>query len=121
MWREFCLNLLWGCKDFKLEGIEVLMRPVFRGTRMVDIDLCYKYRLIHRSLKEIGQELGGLTVWRDESGLQETKRTNDKRQFHEDIKHNQCNKAVSYKIVFCLPEIDFLNINYFLTTSSISC
>ncbi len=33
-----------------------------RDARMVYIDLCCKYRLFHKSLREIGHELGDLTV-----------------------------------------------------------
>ncbi len=51
------------CKVFKVEEAEVIRRrSIFRDARMVYVDLCCKYRLLHKSLNEIGKELGDMTV-----------------------------------------------------------
>ncbi len=59
------------CEVFKVEEAEVVRRrSIFREARMVYIDLCCKYRLLHKSLKEIGKELGDLTV----DGMSQTRK-----------------------------------------------
>jgi len=85
------------CKVFKVKRVELLKRrSVFRDARMVYIDLCCKYRLLHKSLKEIGNELGGLTV----GGMcQVRKRLNERMQKDDAlrIKHNRCTKTLNKK------------------------
>jgi hypothetical protein len=66
----------------------------FREARMVYIDLCCRYRLYHKSLREIGQELGGLTV----GGMSQVrKRLKEKLQKDDTLRfmYNRCNKALS--------------------------
>ncbi len=82
------------CRIFKADKVELLeRRSVFREARMVYIDLCCKHRLLHKSLKEIGNELGGLTV----GGMSQV-RKRLKEQMRKDnslrIKYNQCNKVL---------------------------
>ncbi len=82
------------CNVFKVEKTELLKRrSVFREARMVYIDLCCKHRLLHKSLKEIGKELGDLTV----GGMSQV-RKRLKEQMRKDnslrIKYNQCNKVL---------------------------
>ncbi len=88
--QEFIIDTV--CNVFKVEKSELLKRrSVFREERMVYIDLCCKYRLFHISLKEIGMELGGLTV----GGMsQSRKRLKQKIQKDNSLKlkYNQCNK-----------------------------
>ncbi len=83
------------CKVFKVEETEVIRRrSIFREARMVYIDLCCKYRLLHKSLKEIGKELGDLTV----GGMSQTrKRLKTKLQKSNSLrsKYNQCNEIIS--------------------------
>ena len=51
------------CNIFEVKREELLkQRSIYREARMVYIDLCCKYRLFYKSLREIGRELGGLTV-----------------------------------------------------------
>ncbi len=82
------------CNVFKVEKTELLKRrSVFREARMVYIDLCCKHRLLHKSLKEIGKELGDLTV----GGMSQVrKRLKEKLQKDNTLmtKYNQCNKAL---------------------------
>jgi len=82
------------CKVFKAEEAEVIRRrSIFRDARMVYIDLCCKYRLLHKSLKEIGKELGDLTV----GGMSQTrKRLKAKLQKSNSLrsKYNQCNEII---------------------------
>jgi len=82
------------CKVFKVEKTELLKRwSVYREARMVYIDLCCKHRLSHKSLKEIGKELGDLTV----GGMSQIrKRLKEKMQKNNSLrtKHNQCNKIL---------------------------
>lgn len=90
---EFIIDTV--CKVFKVENAELSRRQsVYREARAVYIDLCCKYRLFHKSLKEIGKELGGLTV----GGMSQIrKRLKEKMQ--KDIplrlKYNKCNDALS--------------------------
>ncbi len=83
------------CRIFKADKVELLeRRSVFREARMVYIDLCCKHRLLHKSLKEIGNELGGLTV----GGMSQIrKRLKEKMQKDNSLRlmYNQCNKALS--------------------------
>ncbi len=68
-------------------------RSVFREARMVYIDLCCKHRLLHKSLKEIGKDLGGLTV----GGMSQTrKRLKEKLIKSNSLrnKYNQCNEIL---------------------------
>ncbi len=68
-------------------------RSEFREARMVYIDLCCKYRLLHKSLKEIGTELGDLTV----GGMSQTrKRLRAKLQKSNSLKskYSQCNEII---------------------------
>ncbi|MCP4255362.1 MAG: hypothetical protein GY775_18550, partial [Candidatus Scalindua sp.] len=85
------------CKVFKVEEAEVIKRrSIFREARMVYIDLCCKYRLLHKSLKEIGKDLGGLTV----GGMSQTrKRLKEKLQKKNSLrrKYNQCNEILYNK------------------------
>ncbi|ODS31597.1 MAG: hypothetical protein SCARUB_03288 [Candidatus Scalindua rubra] len=91
--QEFIIDTV--CKVFKVEKVELLKRrSAFREARMVYIDLCCKYRLFHKSLKEIGQELGGLTV----GGMSQIRKKLKERMQKDNslrIKYNQCNKAIS--------------------------
>ncbi|MCP4268228.1 MAG: hypothetical protein GY777_22085 [Candidatus Brocadiaceae bacterium] len=83
------------CKVFNVEKAEVVRRrSIFREARMVYIDLCCKYRLHHKSLKEIGKDLGDLTV----GGMSQTrKRLKEKLQKSNSLrnKYDQCNKIIS--------------------------
>jgi REP element-mobilizing transposase RayT len=91
--QEFIIDTV--CKVFEVEKVELIKRrSVFREARMVYIDLCCKYRLFHKSLKDIGHELGGLTV----GGMSQIrKRLKDKMQKDKSLRfmYNQCNKALS--------------------------
>ena len=61
---------------------------------MVYIDLCCKYWLFHKSLREISQELGGLTV----GGMSQTrKRLRERMQKNKALraKHVQCNETLN--------------------------
>ncbi len=82
------------CNVFKVEEAEVIRRrSEFREARMVYIDLCCKYRLLYKSLKEIGKELGDLTV----GGMSQTrKRLKAKLQKSSSLrsKYNQCNEIL---------------------------
>ncbi len=82
------------CRVFKAEKGELLKRrSVFREARMVYIDLCCKHRLLHKSLKEIGKELGDLTV----GGMSQVrKRLKEKLEKNNSLrsKYNQCNKIL---------------------------
>lgn len=51
------------CEVFKIDK-ELLLRKRtgVKEAKMILIDLCCRYRIFHKSLKEIGQELGGLSV-----------------------------------------------------------
>ncbi len=88
------LILATVCNIFKVEKSEVLRRrSIFREARMVYIDLCCKYRLFHKSLREIGKELGDLTV----GGMSQTrKRLNEKMRKSNSLKnkYNQCNEVL---------------------------
>ena len=90
--QEFIIDTV--CKVFEVEKAELLKRrTVFREARMVYIDLCCKYRLLHKSLKEIGQELGGLTV----GGMSQIrKRLKEKMQKDNSLRimYNKCNKVL---------------------------
>ncbi len=90
--QEFITDTV--CKVFKVKKAELLRRrSLCRDARMVYIDLCCKYRLFHKSLKEIGMELGDLTV----GGMSQIrKRLKEKLQKDNAlrIKHNQCNKVI---------------------------
>ena len=51
------------CQVFKIDKRLLLKkRSGVKEARMILIDLCCRYRIFHKSLKEIGEELGGLTV-----------------------------------------------------------
>ncbi len=93
--QEFIIETV--CRVFETEIAELLKRrSVFKEARMVYIDLCCKYRLYHKSLREIGQELGGLTV----GGMSQVrKRLKEKMQKDDTLRfmYNQCNKALSYE------------------------
>lgn len=82
------------CNVFKVEEAEVVRhRSIFREARMVYIDLCCKHRLLHKSLKEIGKELGGLTV----GGMSQTrKRLKEKLLKSNSLrrKYEQCNEIL---------------------------
>ncbi len=83
------------CNVFKVDVAEVIRRrSEFREARMVYIDLCCKYQLLHKNLKEIGRELGGLTV----GGMsQARKRLKAKLQKNNSlrIKYDQCNEIIN--------------------------
>ena len=68
-------------------------RSIFRDARMVYVDLCCKHRLLHKSLNEIGKELGDMTV----GGMSQTrKRLKSKLQKSKSLrsKYNQCNEIL---------------------------
>lgn len=83
------------CRVFNVNSVELLKRrSVYREARMVYIDLCCKYRLFHKSLKEIGQELGGLTV----GGMSQVRKRLKERMQKDNtirLKYNQCNETLS--------------------------
>ena len=83
------------CEIFKVEREELLKRrSVTRQARMVYIDLCCRYRLFHKSLKEIGQELGGLTV----GGMSQVRKRLREALKQDDslrIKFNQCAEVLN--------------------------
>ncbi|MGR3174721.1 MAG: transposase [Candidatus Scalindua sp.] len=83
------------CGIFKVSKAELIRRrSVCRDARMVYIDLCCKYRLFHKSLREIGQELGGLTV----GGMSQTrKRLRERMQKDNTLraKYVQCNETLN--------------------------
>jgi len=83
------------CNVFEIESAELLKRrSAFREARMVYIDLCCKHRLYHKSLGEIGHELGGLTV----GGMsQARKRLKEKIRKDDSLMflYNQCDKMLS--------------------------
>lgn len=87
------------CRVFKVEKAELLKRrSVFREARMAYIDLCCKHRLLHKSLKEIGRELGDLTV----GGMgQIRKRLKKKLQENNSfrIKYDRCNKVIQLSLL----------------------
>ena len=78
------------CEVFKVDKEQLLKsRSKVKEARMVYIELCYRYRLFHRSLKEIGQELGGLTV----GGMSRVRKKLRERLKMDDalrVKHNRC-------------------------------
>ena len=82
------------CMVFEVEKTVLLKRrSVFREARMVYIDLCCKYRLFHKSLRETGKELGDLTV----GGMSQTrKRLRGKLRKNNSLrsKYNQCNEIL---------------------------
>jgi putative transposase len=90
--QEFIIDTV--CRVFKVKKEELLRRrSQCRDARMVYIDLCCKYRLFHKSLKEIGKELGDMTV----GGMSQIrKRLKEKMQKDNSlrIKYNQCNKVI---------------------------
>ncbi len=89
--QEFIIDTV--CRVFEVSQADLLRRrSVCRDARMVYIDLCCKYRLFHKSLREIGQELGGLTV----GGMSQTrKRLRERMQKDKALrtKHVQCNET----------------------------
>jgi len=91
--QEFIIDTV--CRAFKVSKADLLRRrSVCRDARMVYIDLCCKYRLFHKSLREIGQELGGLTV----GGMSQTrKRLRERMQKNKALrlKHVQCNETLN--------------------------
>ncbi len=91
--QEFIIDTV--CRVFKVSNAELLRRrSVCRDARMMYIDLCCKYRLFHKSLREIGQELGGLTV----GGMGQTrKRLREKIQKDKTLstKYVQCNETLN--------------------------
>jgi REP element-mobilizing transposase RayT len=91
--QEFIIDTV--CSAFKVSKADLLRRrSVCRDARMVYIDLCCKYRLFHKSLREIGQELGGLTV----GGMSQTrKRLRERMQKNKALrlKHAQCNETLN--------------------------
>jgi len=91
--QEFIIDTV--CKVFNAEKVELSRRrSVYREARMVYIDLCCRYRLFHKSLKEIGEELGGLTV----GGMGQTrKRLKERMQKGNSLKlkYNKCNETLS--------------------------
>ncbi len=59
--HEFIMDTV--CMVCKVKKTELLRRrSMCRDARMVYVDLCCKYRLFNKSLREIGHELGDLTV-----------------------------------------------------------
>ncbi|MGR3319415.1 MAG: transposase [Candidatus Anammoxibacter sp.] len=51
------------CEVFEVKKTDILKRrSVCKEARMALIDLCCRYRVFHKSFREIGKELGGLTV-----------------------------------------------------------
>ncbi len=91
--QEFIIDTV--CRVFEVSKADLLRRrSVCRDARMVYIDLCCKYRLFHKSLREIGQELGGLTV----GGMSQTrKRLRERMQKNKALrlKHVQCNETLN--------------------------
>ena len=83
------------CKIFDVKRRDILKRrSLSREVRMVCIDLCCKYGVYHKSLGEIGRELGGLTV----GGMgQARRRLNEKLQVNKELKskYNNCIKLVN--------------------------
>lgn len=80
--QEFLIETV--CKVFEIDRAGLLKRrSLYRKARMVYINLCCKYRLYHKSLREIGVELGGLTVsgMSQVRGKKETERENAERWF----------------------------------------
>ena len=78
------------CEVFGVKRTDILKRrSEYREARMALIDLCCKYRLFHKRLREIGQELGGLTVG---EMSQARKRLRCKLQRDKDlkVKFNRC-------------------------------
>ncbi|KHE94072.1 MAG: hypothetical protein SCABRO_00150 [Candidatus Scalindua brodae] len=90
--QEFIIDTV--CRVFKVSNAELLRRrSVCRDARMMYIDLCCKYRLLHKSLKEIGKDLGDLTV----GGMCQTrKRLKDKliKSYSLRNKYSQCNEIL---------------------------
>lgn len=91
--QEFIIDTV--CRVFEVSKADLLRRrSVCRDARMVYIDLCCKYRLFHKSLREIGQELSGLTV----GGMSQTrKRLRERMQKNKALrlKHVQCNETLN--------------------------
>lgn len=82
------------CNVFEVKKRDILKRRSEYGeARMVLIDLCCQYRLFQKSLREIGEELGGLTV----GGMGRTrKRLRLKLQEDRDLraKFNKCIESI---------------------------
>ncbi len=97
--QEFIIDTV--CKVFKIKKAELLRRrSLCRDARMVYIDLCCKYRLFHKSLKEIGNELGDMTV----GGMSQTrKRLKEKMQKDGSlrVKYIHCNKIIKKQTIIC--------------------
>ena len=84
------------CKKFDVKKTDILKRRSLScDSRMVCIDLCCKFRVCHKSLREIGRELGGLTV----GGMgQARKRLREKLQVDKELKrkYDHCFELLNY-------------------------
>lgn len=83
------------CEVFKIDKELLKRRSGVKEARMMLIDLCCRYRIFHKSLKEIGQELGGLSV----GGMSQVRKrlkvilnnnSSVKRKFNQCVKAIEC-------------------------------
>lgn len=79
------------CEVFKVEKAQLLKRRSgVKGARMAYIELCCQYRLSQKSLKEIGQELGGLTV----GGMSQVRKRLREKLKQDDFLRTRLNRCV---------------------------
>ncbi|MBE7444535.1 MAG: transposase [Planctomycetia bacterium] len=79
------------CEIFMVERNNLLKRrSTAQEARMVLIELCCRYLLIHKSLREIGRELGGLTV----GGMSHARKRLQERLKHNDFLRLQIDQCV---------------------------
>ncbi len=79
------------CETFMVERNQLLKRRSnAQEARMVLIELCCRYLLLHKSLREIGRELGGLTV----GGMSHARKRLQERLKQNDFLRSQFNRCV---------------------------
>lgn len=79
------------CETFMVERNHLLKRRSnAQEARMVLIELCCRYLLVHKSLREIGRDLGGLTV----GGMSHTRKRLQERLKEKRFLRSQFNRCV---------------------------
>ena len=86
------------CKTFTVERNHLLKRrSSAQDARMALIELCCRYLVLHKSLREIGQELGGLTV----GGM-----SHARKRLEERLNQNKFLRAQFNRCVIALDKIE---------------